>query len=183
MSHITLDVWWPVPCCIWPIVCPGERGDLAPIKLVSTLHFNLYPRGLQSLLRQPTLSGWDQEAIGARVTLTPLCSTLDFGSPKLNEKNEKLYMKPRCAKVWKLFKSRQWGWIFKTFHNENTRQQGLWLDRQITPRAVVDALDLYSLLIKVKERGLDMKCMHSENLGCISFLCRTQLSEGTKNKV
>ena len=66
-----------------------------------------------------------------------------------------------------------WGWIFKTFHNENSRQQGLWLDRQITPRAVVDALDLYSLLIKVKERGLDMKCMHSENLGCISFLCRT----------
>ena len=46
-------------------------------------------------------------------------------------------------------------------------------DRQITPQAIVDALDLYSLLIKVKERGLDMKCMHSENLGCISFLCRS----------
>ena len=46
-------------------------------------------------------------------------------------------------------------------------------DRKITPQAIVDALDLYSLLIKVKEKGLDMKCMHSENLGCISFLCRS----------
>ena len=67
------------PCCLvanavlYLTNClPGRAGDLAPIKLVSTLHFNLYPRGLQSLLRQPTLSGWDQEAIGARVTLTPL---------------------------------------------------------------------------------------------------------------
>ena len=36
-----------------------ESRDLAPIKLVSTLHFNLYPRSPPSLQRRPTLSGWD----------------------------------------------------------------------------------------------------------------------------
>ena len=120
VSHITRVVWWPMPCCIWPIVRPGERGDLAPIKLVSTLHFNLCPRGLWSLLRRQTLSGWDQEAIGARVTLT----ALDLRNWMKRMKNYTLSLDVlKFGNFSKADSGSGWGWIFKTlFLNENSRQ-------------------------------------------------------------
>ena len=95
---------WPMPCCIWPIVCPGEQGLGTNKTCVNSPFQFVSPESSEP----PETKNIVRLGPGSHRSQSHSHYFVLFRSSKLNEKNEKLYIKPRCVKVWKLFKSRQW---------------------------------------------------------------------------